>query len=188
MAEIEKDELFYHNSGGGVTVSGGEPLLQWKFTLELLRDCKAKNLHTTLDTCGYAPWDLMEKVLRYVDLVLYDIKLIDLDKHKVATGLSNEIILANAAKVAQQKRTWLRYAVIPGFNDSESCARGIALFASKLNFEKVSLLPYHALGVQKYMRLGRVSYLNDVSPPTNKCLQDIATIFESFEFDVTIGY
>jgi pyruvate formate lyase activating enzyme len=188
MAEVLRDDLFYRNSEGGVTISGGEPFLNWQFALELLKRCKAKNIHTALDTCGYAPWIMMEKVLGYVDLVLYDIKLIDSAKHQEATGVTNEIILANAKRVTREKRTWVRYAVIPGFNDSESCAREIARFSSFLHPEKVSLLPYHALGVQKYERLGRIYCLNGVSPPANEYLQQTAEIFESFGLKITIGY
>lgn len=188
MEEVTKDELFYRNSGGGVTVSGGEPLSQPEFVCGLLKECKVKNYHTALDTCGHAPWSSIEKLLIYLDLVLYDIKLMDSIKHKEATGAGNETILANAAKVAQKKRTWLRYPVIPGFNDSETCAREIALFASNIPVEKVSLLPYHALGAEKYVRLGGVYSLDGISPPTDEQLQEIASIFESFGLDVTIGY
>ena len=188
MEEVAKDELFYRNSGGGVTVSGGEPLLQWQFVRALLKECKSKNFHTALDTSGYSPWNDMEEVLKYVDLVLYDVKLMDPAKHKEATGVDNEIILSNVAKVAQKKRTWLRYPVIPGFNDSESCAREIAAFASNIPIEKASLLPYHAFGAEKYERLGRIYSIEGVSPPTDEQLQGIASIFESFGLNVTVGY
>jgi len=188
ISEVVKDRIFYQNSGGGVTVSGGEPLLQWEFVRELLRKCKARNLHTVLDTSGYAPWKVIEEVLRYTDLVLYDVKLLDSARHQAATGVTNEIILANAAKVARSKRTWLRYAVIPGFNDSESCTREIAAFASSLPFEKVSLLPYHAMATQKYERLGREYTCEGISPPTSEHLKQIAQIFESSGVNITIGY
>lgn len=188
MEEVGKDELFYRNSDGGVTISGGEPLLQWQFVQTLLKECKHRSFHTALDTSGYSTWKAVEEVLKYVDLVLYDIKLIDPAKHREATGVDNEIILANVAKVAQKKRTWLRYAVIPGFNDSETCAEDIAVFASSISIEKVSLLPYHAFGAEKYERLGRVYSLEGVSTPTDGQLQEISSIFESFGLDVTIGY
>jgi len=89
VAEVEKDRLFYQNSGGGVTVSGGEPLLQWEFALNLLKECKVRNLHTALDTSGCAPWDVMERVIEHVDLVLYDIKDMHSAKHKAITGVAN---------------------------------------------------------------------------------------------------
>jgi pyruvate formate lyase activating enzyme len=188
LTEIQKDEPFYRRSGGGVTLSGGEPLLQWKFVSELLKECKKKGFHTALDTSGCAPWDVIEKVLEYLDLVLYDIKLIDPAKHMAATGLTNEIILSNAAQIAGRKRTWLRYAVIPGYNDLESTAKEIAAFASRLPIEKVSLLPFHAFGAQKYERLARNYPLTSVSPPTDEHLQRLAAIFDSFGLDVTVGY
>lgn len=188
MEEVSKDELFYRNSGGGVTVSGGEPLLQWLFVKELLKECKNRHFHTALDTSGCSPLNDMEEVLKYVDLLLYDVKMMDSNKHEEVTGVDNKIILSNVAKVAQKQRTWLRYPVIPGFNDSESCAREIAAFASDIPFEKVSLLPYHAFGAEKYERLGRVYSLEGVSTPTDEQLQEISSIFESFGLDVTIGY
>ena len=188
MTEIEKDEIFYRNSGGGMTISGGEPLMQWKFVLELFKECKTKGFHTALDTSGYAQWNVMEKVVEYADLVLHDIKLIDSTQHETATGVANDIIMANTEKVARRKRTWLRYAVVPGFNDSESCAREIAAFASRVQPEKVSLLPYHALGAQKYEKLGRAYSLNGVLPPSNERLHHIARVFQSSGVDVTIGF
>jgi pyruvate formate lyase activating enzyme len=190
LSEVLKDEPFYRQSGGGVTVSGGEPLFQWQFISDLLKECKKKGFHTALDTSGYAPWDVIEKVLEHLDLVLYDIKLIDPVAHRAATGLSNEIILANLKKIAGRKSTWLRYAVIPGYNDSEPTGKEIAAFASSLSIEKVSLLPYHAFGAQKYERLARdYPYpFADISPPTDEHLQRLAAIFDSFGLDVTIGY
>lgn len=188
IAEIEEDKLFYQNSGGGITISGGEPLLQWEFALDLLKECKVRNLRTSLDTCGYARWDVMEKVLGYVDLVLYDIKDIDSAKHREATGVSNELILSNAEKVSGKVRTWLRYAVIPSYNDSPSDIKRMARFASSIPIEKVSLLPYHGLGEQKYERLGRMYPLSGISPPTEEHLKNIAKTFESLGLKVTIGY
>lgn len=188
VAEVQKDEAFYRNSGGGVTVSGGEPLLQWPFVRELCKECKKRGFHTALDTSGCAPWDAIEKVLSYVDLVLYDIKEVDPKKHEEGTGVTNELILANATRLSKRTRTWLRYAVIPGFNDSKASARRIAEFASDLPFEKVTLLPYHGLGSQKYERLGRAYRFNGVAPPDPTTMQEIASIFKSYGMEVTVGY
>lgn len=99
MTEIERDELFYRKSGGGVTISGGEPLLQWRFVRDLLRACKQRHLHTALDTSGYARWPALQSVLEYVDLVLYDIKHMDLQLHKKKTGVGNSLILANLRRI-----------------------------------------------------------------------------------------
>lgn len=188
IEEIKQDEIFYHHSEGGVTISGGEPMLQWEFVCDLLKECKKNNFHTALDTCGYTSWAILEKVLKYVDLVLYDIKLMDSRKHKEATGVTNEIILKNAVKVTNTKRTWLRYGVIPNFNDSESCAEQIAIFSSKLPFEKVSLLPYHAFGIKKYERLGRPYLMEEIFSPSEGTMEHVAAIFKSFGMEVTIGY
>ena len=187
LEEVGKDRLFYENSEGGITVSGGEPLMQWKFTQQFLKRCKLANLHTVLDTCGYTSWNLIEKVIKHVDLVLYDIKLIDSKRHKDRAGVSNKLILGNAEKVAFQVPTWLRFPVIPGLNDSEADIKDVAKFASKIPFEKVSLLGYHGLGEQKYEKLGRIYTFREVPCPTNDRLQQIGDVFRSFGLRVTIG-
>jgi pyruvate formate lyase activating enzyme len=188
VEEIQKDETFYHHSGGGVTVSGGEPLLQWKFVLALFEACKKRHLHTVLDTSGYAPWDILGRVLHHVDLVLYDIKSMDGERHKEGTNVMNETILENAVRTAKMKRTWLRYVVVPGFNDSIECALRIGEFASLLRPEKVSLLPYHSLGAGKYERLGRAYPMGDIASPPEENLRRLADILSSFGTNVTISY
>jgi pyruvate formate lyase activating enzyme len=188
VEEIRKDETFYHHSEGGVTVSGGEPLLQSGFVVALLEACKKHRLHTALDTCGHVPWEILESTLAYVDLVLYDIKSMDSGQHREATGAGNEIILANAVRTAKAKRTWVRYTVVPGFNDSELSARSIGEFASKLRPEKMSLLPYHSFGAGKYERLGRPYPMGNISPPPVERLTHLAGILGSFGLSVTIGY
>ena len=188
VAELIKDEIFYRNSGGGITVSGGEPLLQWKFVYDLLKKCKTIDLHTTMETCGYASWDKLDAILEYTDLVLYDIKLMDSTKHKALTGVANELIIENAVKVAQKKPTWLRFPIIPGYNDSDSSIKQVIKFAAAAPFKKVSLLPYHSMGEQKYERLGRNYTLQGVSPPSDDEMKQIAQIFEYHGLNVTISY
>jgi len=187
VSEVEKDRLFYQNSGGGVSLSGGEPLLQWVFALNLLKECKVRNLHTTLDTSGYASWDVMDRVIEYVDLVLYDIKQMDSTKHKVLTGVTNDLILDNAERVSRKVTTWIRYTVVPGYNTSASDIENAARFAAKLTIEKVSLLPYHRMGVQKFKGLGRTYRLSRILPPTLEFLESIQKVFESFGLKVTIN-
>lgn len=187
VEEVERDRPFYRNSGGGVTISGGEPLLQWEFTREVLKTCKERDLETALDTSGHAPWEVVEQVLKYVDLALYDLKYIDSSRHKKDTGVTNEVILHNAERVSSAVRTWIRFPVIPGCNDSDGEVRKIAEFASKLPIEKVSILPYHGLGGQKYERLGRVYPLEGVIPPSQERLEHIAGVFESFGLKATVG-
>ena len=120
MKEVLSDRAFYKNSGGGVTLSGGEPTYQPNFALAILKSCKEVGLHTVLDTCGYVSWSTMERLLEYVDLVYYDIKCIDAEKHAAVTGLRNDIILDNAKKVAKFKPMSVRVPLVPGFNDSEA--------------------------------------------------------------------
>jgi pyruvate formate lyase activating enzyme len=153
--EVEKDRPFYKNSGGGVTISGGEPLLQWEFVAQVFRACRDKGIHTALDTSGHAPWENLESVLEHVDLALYDVKHMDSDVHRRRTGAGNELILSNLERSARKLRTWIRIAVVPGFNDSDADVRRIADFAFPLGVEKVSLLPYHGWGEARYRAMGR---------------------------------
>ncbi len=184
---IEKDKPFYDNSGGGVTFSGGEPLVQWQFLLEICKLCKERDISTVLDTTGYARWEIMEQVLEYVDLVLYDIKHLDPLKHIEATGVSNEIILENIKKTANKVRTWLRIPVIPGFNDSADFFNDLIEFSKGLNVEKISLLPCHTWGEPKYDRLGRAYALKGVGSMAPESLDEIKDHMESEGLVATIG-
>jgi pyruvate formate lyase activating enzyme len=189
VAEAEADKLFYQNSGGGVTLSGGEPLYEWEFARQVLKACKQKSLHTALDTCGYAPWHAFEEVLQYVDLVLFDIKHMDPQRHKQGTGKSNSLILANAQKTASMVRTWLRAPLIPTYNDSEVHLREVAEFARKIGVEKLSLLPYHNLGEAKYEQMGRRYPLKreQIEAPNSQSLEQAKTLIEALGTAVTIG-
>ena len=141
--EVVKDKPFYKNSGGGVTVTGGEALSQSEFVTELLEMSKKEGLHTALDTTGYASWEKMKKVLNFADLVLFDIKHLDSREHKRTTRVENELILENLEKMSRLKNIWLRMPLIRGFNDSEAYIRNIVLLGKRTGAEKVSLLPYH---------------------------------------------
>ncbi|MBI2906836.1 MAG: glycyl-radical enzyme activating protein [Chloroflexi bacterium] len=187
MAEIERDELFYLRSGGGITVSGGEPLLQWPFVGGLLRACKSRGWHTALDTCGFAPWRALEKVLEHVDLVLYDIKHMDPRRHKEATGRSNRLILENVRRVPRNIRVWLRLPLIPGYNDSETNLRLVAQLAHEIGAEKVSILPFNRLAEGKYEQLGRPYAMAQTAPPSDVQLRGIQSFIESFGLMATIG-
>jgi len=187
VKEIKKDKPFYINSNGGVTFSGGEPLLQWRLVREVCRKCKEENISTALETSGYVTWEHLEKTLDYVDLVLYDIKHLDSSMHIDCTGASNELILENLVKTVKKARTWLRIPVIPNYNDSQSYMVRLGEFSAGLGVEKVSLLPYHEWGVQKYERLGRVYTFNARKPPTEEFLLSAKEILESFGLKVTVG-
>lgn len=155
---VLKDWPFYEASGGGMTVSGGEPLAQPRFTEALLKLAKQAGLHTVLDTCGYAAWDVVQRVLPYVDVVLYDIKHADTVAHRAATGVGLERIVENARRICREGRrvVVVRVPVVRGFNDApESLAEIAELVAGLGRIERVELLPYHHWGEWKYERLGR---------------------------------
>lgn len=153
---VLKDLKFYETSGGGVTLSGGEPTFQPEFALTILEACKKSGLHTAIETCGYTSWEVLERFLECTDLVLFDIKHMDNEAHKEGTGISNEKILENAAKVAKVKAMRVRVPLIPDFNDSEQDVRKIAAFAATLpNEVEIDLLAYNPLGEGKYESLGR---------------------------------
>lgn len=188
LREVESDSLFYQHSGGGVTVSGGEPLVQWEFVYELLKACKEKGLHTALDTSGYSSWDRIERVLEYVDLVLFDIKHMDPKQHKKGTSKSNLLVLNNAAKIAARKmRLWLRVPLIPGYNDSRENIEKVAQFGIKIGAEKVSILPYHEWATQKYKQLGRRYSMRGVKPPEDEHVQRARELIEALGMEVGIG-
>ena len=160
LEAVTADMLFYDESRGGVTFSGGEPLLQGDACLTLLAACKERGLHTALDTCGYAAADLMQAAARYTDLFLYDIKLIDGRRHREATGVSNEKILDNArALAAHGCRMWVRVPLVPEINDDASNLLSIARFVATLpTVEAVCLLPYHSGAERKRLGLGLAAH------------------------------
>ncbi len=182
FSEVERDTLFYRSSGGGVTVGGGEPTMQPRFLVEFLRKCHEQGIHTALDTSGYAEWKEMEEILKHVDLVLYDIKQIDLVKHAEYTGVSNELILENARRISSKGIPMIiRVPVIPGYTDGEDSVRSILEFACILkSVAKVELLPFHRLGEPKYRKLGRSYAFERAQPPTDVCMQKLKQLVESF--------
>lgn len=158
LAEVRKDQVFYETSGGGVTFSGGEPLVQADFLAALLPRCKEAGLHVALDTCGALPWERYERVLPWVDLVLYDLKVMDPERHRAATGVPNERILDNAAGLAARGLPiWVRTPVIPGYTADLENIRAIGEFIRQQlpTVERWDLLAYTNLGRPKYHRLGR---------------------------------
>jgi pyruvate formate lyase activating enzyme len=187
LKEVERDRLFYLNSGGGVTISGGEPLLQGEFILELLRALKGIDLHTALDTCGYCAKDVIEKALDHVDLMIFDLKHMNSESHKWGTGKSNSLILENARRAAARVSIWLRFPFIPGFNDSTRNLKETAEFAARIEAKKVSILPYHAWGKSKYGKLGRRYRFGQAEQPSEEQCEETASVFESFGLDVKIG-
>jgi len=158
FAEIIKDRSYYNNSDGGVTFSGGECMLQIDFLEEILKSCAKNGIHTAVDTAGHIPWEYFEKIMPYTDLFLYDIKIMDNDKHKKYTGVENSLILENLAKLLKSSTSvWVRIPVIPTVNDTKSNFETIKEFFEKNGYpEKIELLPYHAMGDHKYVALGKI--------------------------------
>ena len=157
LKEVLKDKAFYENSGGGVTFSGGECMLQIDFLEEILKACKENGIHTAVDTAGYVPFERFEQIIPYTDLFLYDVKCYDSDKHKQYTGVSNELILSNLGRLLKMgKAMWIRIPIIPTVNDSEEEMLNIKKFIiSRGSPEKIELLPYHAMGEHKYAAIGK---------------------------------
>ena len=155
FAEVIKDKAFYDNSGGGVTFSGGECMLQLDFLCEILEKCKSAGIHTAVDTAGNVPWESFEKILPFTDLFLYDIKAFDAELHRKGTGVSNELILENLKNLSGRADIIVRIPVIGGYNDNDEEIRQIADFLRQIKIIKAELLPYHAMGEHKYTALGR---------------------------------
>ena len=172
LREIRKDKTFYKTSGGGVTFSGGECLLQIDFLESILKECKRNGIHTAVDTAGHVPFVCFERILPYTDLFLYDIKCYDSEKHKKYTGTSNELILSNLKRLLQSgKAIWIRIPIIPDVTDNEEELLTIKAFLSSYGCpEKVELLPYHDMGEHKYAALGKMAQTFSV-PSEEKMIQ-----------------
>jgi len=182
LEEVERDRTYYRRSGGGMTLSGGESLCQPDFAYGLLRGAKARGIGTAMESMGCAKYEVIERILPYLDQYLMDIKHIDSAKHKEFTGRGNELMLENARKIAESGKTELsiRVPVIPTFNDTMEEIRDIAEFADKLpGVRKIFLLPYHRLGQDKYEGLGREYLLPDILPPETEHMEMLKKTVES---------
>jgi pyruvate formate lyase activating enzyme len=171
-----------------VTFSGGEPLSQGAFLLELLKASKRLELHTALDTCGLASWETLDRVRTYVDLFLYDLKLTDDRQHRKFTGVSNRLILDNLEKLANSGHNiTVRVPVIPGITDGAENIRTIGSLAARLGIGQVDLLPYHPTAQGKYERLNKAYALPDIQTPGNGAMQKMASQLAGYALNVTIG-
>ena len=172
MKEILKDKEFYENSGGGLTLSGGEPLFQAEFCLELLKKAKENGLHVCMETCGYVGKHVLEKTIDFVDIYLFDYKETSPQKHKEFTGVANVQILENLRCLDKAgKQIVLRCPIIPGYNDNEEHLKGIAHVANSLdNLIEIEIEPYHVFGTEKYKRLNRKYGLLDVETPKKEMI------------------
>ena len=181
MDEIEKDIIFYDDSGGGVTFSGGEPLAQENFLFELVNECKQKDIHTCVDTCGLAPISVFEKINPFVDLYLYDLKIWNDDLHKKFTSVSNKVIQRNLVWLSELGiKINIRIPLIPGIVDTKENIKNIGQFISTLrNINKIELLPFNKIGENKYKRMSRKNLLPKLSSHSKHELDQLKNIFLS---------
>ncbi len=184
-----RDRIFFDESGGGVTFSGGEPLLQAPFVIEAMRLLRKESVHTALDTCGFARWQELQEASAQASLVLYDLKLMDDARHQAATGVSNRLILQNLkALSAIHQNIWIRVPIIPGINDDEGNLDATAAFLVSLpGIRQVDLLPYHATGEAKFARVGLLSTAQGILSPSIQRLETLAAHFRAQGLTTTLG-
>lgn len=189
LEEVERDREFYQRTGGGVTFSGGEPLAQPVFLEALSREAKASNLHTAIETCGHAKWDTIKLVFKNIDLVLFDLKHMNSDRHRDLTGVSNELILENLKRIDSLGiPIRIRLPLVPGINDSAANIMATAAFVSGLtNLEALDLLPYHRIGESKWTQLDRAYELHGLSPHNREQIYDLVDIAKKYGFNVNVG-
>ncbi len=188
MTEIKKDIIFYEQSNGGVTFSGGEPMNQIEFLDEMLRLCKKNGISTAVDTSGYVPFDYFEKIYDLVDLFLYDLKIMENNLHQKYTGVSNKLILDNLIKLADRgNKIIIRIPIIPYITDSRENLDDIADFLAPLeNITDICLLPYNKLGEDKRERFGLANNLGKLATQENEEMNRLAVCFDSSRFRVKI--
>jgi pyruvate formate lyase activating enzyme len=189
MAEVERDRVFYEQSGGGVTLSGGDPLVQSDFAEALFDACRSRGLRTALDTAGMSQNGTLDRLADKADILLYDLKIMDEARHKEFTGVSNAPILDNLKRLAAAGREiWVRVPLIGGVNDDEdNIRRTIAFLLSLKTVRRVGLLPYHAGGLDKARRIDRESHFRKYAPPSEERIAAIETAFRDAGFEVRRG-
>lgn len=188
LRDVARDRVFFEESGGGVTISGGEPFGQPDFLGELVEACTAEGLATAVETCGMADRDVMLRLAARPILFLYDLKLVDSARHAQWTGVGNETILANLAALARSHaEIILRYPVIPGANDDEDNVRQTIGVMTQLGLHRIDLLPYHRIGTDKYRRLGRTCQLPDLQPPSTDKMEAIRQSFVDAGIEASLG-
>jgi pyruvate formate lyase activating enzyme len=188
IEELSKDSIYYDASQGGVTFSGGEPLMQPTYLNHLLKRCKENGFHTAVDTSGYAPPDVVKSILKTTDLFLYDMKILNDRQHQNYTGGSNTVIKKNLQIVdTSSKEVILRISIVPGITDTQENINALINFIVPLKkIQKIDLLAYHNVQ-EKYIRLGKTYQLEALDCPTRKKMQEIQKTFEDNGFTVKIG-
>lgn len=185
---VEKDRIYYRRSGGGLTLSGGECLAQPEFALALLKGANEMGINTAVETTSFAAYEVIEKLLPYIDTYLMDIKHINPDKHREFTGKDNGLILENARRLAKEaKRLIIRVPVIPTFNDTPEEIYAIASYAKEIGAGEIHLLPYHRLGTDKYKGLGREYLMGHVDLLSKEKIEELENVAKSTGLTVKIG-
>lgn len=189
MEVIERDRLFYDESGGGVTFSGGEPLYQPRFLLALLEACGESEIHRTVDTTGFVAPPILARIHAHVDLFLYDLKLMDEARHRHYTGVSNALILSNLRWLSGEGHSLvIRTPLISGINDDHDNAVRMGEFVASLHGPpQIDLLPYHAIGSDKYSRLTEMQEAPSLQTPSPEKVEEIASLLRGFDIRVTVG-
>lgn len=181
MKIIERDRIFYQNSGGGVTIGGGEPCMQAEFATELLAACQNANIHTAIETCGYGSWERIKPLFEVCDQIFFDLKSMDPERHYEMTGVDNELILSNARNMAELgKETIFRIPLIPGCNDDEANIRATGEFVLSMYHDDIrpaiEILPYHDFGRDKYRWLDQNYDLDQAERPTEEKVKEYEQI------------
>ncbi|MDF2634090.1 MAG: glycyl-radical enzyme activating protein family [Pelosinus sp.] len=188
MKEIQKDKAFYEQSGGGVTLSGGEVMTQIDFAEELVQACKEQGIAVAIDTCGYAPSENFLRIMKDVNVFLYDIKLMDSQAHEEYTGRGNALILENLALLSNHgANIQLRLPLIEGINTNDEHIQDIMNFIANLRIDSISLLPYHHMGQCKYKKMNIKKTLATLSRPSDLRLEEIQSMFQQEQYEVKIG-
>ena len=191
LAILEKEKIFINQSNGGITFSGGEPLMQHEFLLEALKACKANGYHTTVDTSGYSSVESYRSVIPYTDLFLFDLKHLDDAIHRRLTGVPNITILDNFQLIVNSgKNVFVRIPVIPGYNDDPDHLERLKSFITSFNsasLKKINLLPYHKMGSSKYMRFNMPYILKEIEPPSKERMMELKEFFSDTGIKVKIG-
>ena len=188
MADIEREIPFYDESGGGVTFSGGEPLMQPGFLSALLKACRKQEIHTVVDTSGFANWNVFERIRADVDLFLYDLKHMDSIRHREVTGVPNEPILENLRRLnAAGAKCIVRIPLIPGINDDErNLVESGNFLASLSHIQSIELMGYHDIARAKYEALGREYPLNGTKPPAEAEMNYAAGVLQSYGLNIAL--
>jgi pyruvate formate lyase activating enzyme len=188
LDEIMRDDVLYKKSGGGVTLSGGEPAAQPAFAVSILRGAKERGLHTAIETCGAVGWNVLEEIMEVTDVVIYDLKHMDSEAHERLTGVGNERILANFERLAALGcRILVRVPLIPGCNDDDENLRATAGMVRRLGIEEIEIIPYHDFASGKYELLGLQYQLSNVKPYTANQLDLKKQVFLDNGVNARIG-